>query len=132
MESCIRVMCPGGCPEKVRFVGSARRANQPHPFWTATRTETSMLAVAAHINLCTSAKEHANAGPLEAEGRAELVLQVAFVGEVQGLWIIDKENEGGRVHSCLGSIVDFEEFPTKSCRIVMAHGVLNNLVEARG
>ena len=86
----------------------------------------------AFFGFGAAAEEHADGGAFEAECFAEAVFQVAIVGEVDGLGVVDEEDEGGWVDSCLGGIVDFESLAAVEGGVVAAHGFLDDFVEAGG
>ena len=63
------------------------------------------------LRFWTSAEEEANGCALEAECLTQLVLQVAFVGEMQCLWVVDEKDESRWVHLRLRRIEIFSTFP---------------------
>jgi len=74
----------------------------------------------------------ADACSLESKGGAQLILQVALVGEVDSLWVIHEEDEGRWIDLRLGGIVNLRDFPTEHGRIMVAHSVTHHLVQLRG
>src|SRR5579883_1713384 len=92
----------------------------------------SAFVSTARVVFGARAEVETNARALETEGRAQLVLQVAFVGEVQRLWIVDEENKSGRVDLRLRRVIDLERFIAENRRVVVTHSALHNLIEPRG
>src|ERR1700694_1094606 len=75
-------------------------------------------------------KEHTNGCSLKTKGIAQAVLQVPLVGEMHRLCIIDKEHESGRIDLCLCRVVDLQYLVANHRRIMAAHSLLHDLVEA--
>ena len=46
--------------------------------------------------------------PDETISCAELVFQVAHIGEMEQLWIVDMQDKGRRIHPDLGTIIDLQ------------------------
>src|SRR5258708_15659848 len=77
-------------------------------------------------------EEEANGCALEAECLTQLIFQVAFVGEMQRLWVVDEKDESRWVHLRLRRIVDLQYLPTEHGRVMATNGIPNDLVETRG
>src|SRR5258708_32246714 len=83
------------------------------------------------LRFWTSAEEEANGCALEAECLTQLVLQVAFVGEMQRLWVVDEKDESRWVHLRLCRIVDLQYLPTEYGGIMATNGIPYHLIKTR-
>ena len=53
-------------------------------------------------------QQQTDGSPRQLEGLAEIVFQIALVGEVHQLFIVDKQRKGRRLNGHLGAVVDLQ------------------------
>ena len=71
-------------------------------------------------------------GAAETEGIPDPVLDIALIGKVHELFVIDKEDKGGRADACLGAVIDPERLSLVGRRLLHDAGLRDDLVEHAG
>ena len=97
--------------------------------YTKVSTKGCILPRLLRFRACP--EEEANGCSFEAEGFTQLILQVAFIGEMQRLWIVDEKDEGWWVYLCLRRVIDLQYFPAEYGGIMTANSIPYNLIKTR-
>ena len=82
--------------------------------------------------MLTVRKFQTNRAGGEAESLAETIHQIALIGEMNAICLVDKDDKGWRANSGLGDVEKLEPFALVHGRLVVVFGIFQQTVELRG
>ena len=92
----------------------------------------SHIYITSVFLLLAFAEYEAYGGSFKAEGLAELLFQIALVGEMHERFVVDEHYEGGGLHALLGGVIDAQAAAAGCRGLQGCLGVGENIVQQAG